>query len=421
MAFIACSTTKVSPRVEKNEKFSILQLHTTENTSYFRVVYPKGLKLNFIIKDNKSKVYSAKVIKKVQKSFSPFAVAHLKVTGLSRNKTYELQVKSSKVKWQDRRTFKTLDLNNKSYKVAVASCMYDAYNEQGNIMWPKLFSHNPDLLFMIGDNIYSDTFSYIYLGNDYMVDPRHLWTRHVDHAMKLKVYRMDHLTPTYTTWDDHDFGVNNGGKNYRYKKQAAQIFRLFFPNYASKNNIKGPGISSSLKLGKMSFHFLDNRTFRDPDENNQGDHYGKKQTNWLLQNLNQYNIIIGGDQFFGGYHKYESFEGNHPIRFKSFLNSLKTRQKKLAFLSGDRHLIEHMKVDKKHLGFSTYEYTVSGIHTKTFPGSLERIPNPSRIGGFDGKVNYAIFDFSYNKKNQLLIDFDAYSQESKEYSSADAI
>ena len=98
--------------------------------------------------------------------------------------------------------------------------MNDSFNDIGNEIWPKAFKHKPDVTFLIGDNIYADTYSGIYLGNTYPVKPRHLWNRYVDHAMTMKIYRMKNLTPIFVTWDDHDYGVNNGGKNYKYKKEA---------------------------------------------------------------------------------------------------------------------------------------------------------------------------------------------------------
>ena len=41
----------------------------------------------------------------------------------------------------------------------------------------QAFKHKPDVTFLIGDNIYADTYSGIYLGNTYPVKPRHLWNR----------------------------------------------------------------------------------------------------------------------------------------------------------------------------------------------------------------------------------------------------
>jgi hypothetical protein len=50
-----------------------------------------------------------------------------------------------------------------------------------------------------------------------------------------------------------------------------------------------------------------------------------------------------------------------------------------------------MKIDANEIGNTSYEYTISGIHTKMYPGSLNRDPNKRRVDGFDGEPNFFIF------------------------------
>ncbi|MBT4792922.1 MAG: hypothetical protein HON90_15205, partial [Halobacteriovoraceae bacterium] len=118
--------------------------------------------------------------------------------------------------------------------------------------------------------------------------------------------------------------------------------------------------------------------------------------------------LIMGDQFFGAYHPFESFEGRHPVQFKSFLNELKMTDKKYVFLSGDRHLVEVMKIDAKEFGKQSYEYTVSGMHTKMYAGSLSQSENSRRVGGFDTDPNYAIFELD-KKEGKNTVRFKAYT------------
>ncbi len=67
-----------------------------------------------------------------------------------------------------------------------------------------------------------------------------------------------------------------------------------------------------------------------------------------------------------------------------------------------------MEIEKEQLGRRSLEYTVSGIHTKMYPGSLDRAPNKRRIGGFDGEPNYAIFEISSEGK-KVNIRFSGHS------------
>ena len=218
--FVSCSSTKLlSSRPESNYQFSISQGNTTETSALFRIVYPKKLKVKYSVLNSKGESIDVKKVQTFKRSHSEFKVEHIKVKNLSLEETYTLKVNSDQKKWKDERTFKTLDTKKDELKILVASCMNDSFNDIGNEIWPKAFKHKPDVTFLIGDNIYADTYSGIYLGNTYPVKPRHLWNRYVDHAMTMKIYRMKHLTPIFVTWDDHDYGVNNGGKNYKYKKK----------------------------------------------------------------------------------------------------------------------------------------------------------------------------------------------------------
>jgi alkaline phosphatase D len=107
--------------------------------------------------------------------------------------------------------------------------------------------------------------------------------------------------------------------------------------------------------------------------------------------------MISGDQFFGNYHRWESYEGLHPKEFKEFKESLRrSLGHNYIFISGDRHLVEVMKIDESEFGKEAYEFTISGMHTKMYPGSLARDSNKRRVSGFDGTPNYGVFDISSN-------------------------
>lgn len=410
--FIGCTNTKIIPsQTTPSMSFSVIQGSTTETSTLFRIVYPKALKVKYIVQANDGKLLKTKIVESVSRKFSVFKVEHVRVNGLSLEKEYTLKITSDKKGWSDERTFRALDTKKKNMSILVASCMSDGYNSVGEVMWPKAFSHNPDVAFLTGDNIYADIFSGLYLGSFAKVNPMHLWNRYVDHAMSLKVNFMRELTPIYVTWDDHDFGKNNGGREFPYVKQSKQLLNTFFARGNLGDLNYGPGVSSLVSLGGMNFFFLDGRSFRDSKKNASGRHFGRKQREWLRTNINskKLNWLISGDQFFGGYHPFESFEGDHPEAFETFIKELKSSKSQIAFISGDRHLVEVMKVPESKLGYTTYEYTISGIQTKMFPRSLDRNPNPMRVGGFDGRANYAIIK-TQNLGGNVKTEFYGYSK-----------
>ena len=418
--FIACSNSgrkQFSARIDNNNQFSILQGSTDSTSTIIRLTYPKFFDLKYTITDEKKNSVPVSHVKHYEKENNEFRVTHLFIDNLSPQKQYELSVQAQGVKWSDKRLFRTLPKNKEQLRILVASCMSDTYNEIGNEIWPKAFAHDPDIVFLTGDNLYADVYSGVYIGKQIEMTPIHLWNRHVDHAMKMKIYRMKKLTPTLVTWDDHDYGVNDGDKSYKFKHVSKNIFHIFFPTKENAWLSKGPGVGHSFRYMKTNFLFLDARSFRDSKTNKGGYHFGKKQREWITKQMKndklKMNWLISGDQFYGGYHKFESFEGLHPKEFLKFRKDLAKLGEKNLFLSGDRHLVEVMKIKDDVLGKETLEYTVSGVHTKMYSGSLDYSPNPRRVDGFDGKPNYAIFDI-ITEENDFLVNFKAYSLSGKE-------
>jgi alkaline phosphatase D len=414
---------EITSRAESNYQFSILQGTTDSKSTVIRFVYPNFLQPIYEVYDSKNNKVSISSVRDFERKAFEFKVSHVYIENLSPNESYRLEVKTQDKQWKDTRHFKTLKENNENLRVLVASCMSDSFNEIGNQIWPKAFSHNPDVVFLTGDNLYADVYSGIYIGSKIPTSVEHLWRRHIDHAMLMKVYRMKKLVPTFTTWDDHDFGLNNGDKSYKNKVESAKIFKTFFPTFSNEFVSLGKGVGSSFKFRGNNFLFLDARSFRDGESKKNGFHFGTEQRDWIKSQLSsgdRLNWLISGDQFFGAYHPYESFEGLHPTEFKKFVSELKGLDKRYAFMSGDRHLVEVMKISEKELGKTAMEYTVSGMHTKMYPGSLDRDPNTRRVDGFDGEPNYAIFDIK-NDGKKSKVQFRAFSLEEEKINRTDQL
>ena len=54
-------------------------------------------------------------------------------------------------------------------------------------------------------------------------------------------------------WDDHDYGFNNGGKNYKNKESAKTVFKAFSENENPELTNNGPGIAWSLEGKNRKF------------------------------------------------------------------------------------------------------------------------------------------------------------------------
>ncbi len=120
-------------------------------------------------------------------------------------------------------------------------------------------------------------------------------------------------------------------------------------------------------------------------------------------------FVVSGDQFFGGYHKFESYEGNQPASFKLQLAEWKKIKMPLMFVSGDRHLTEIIKVPKEVLGYPTFELTASGIHAKVFPDAFKKDPSPQQLVGVAGQHNYMIIEIMRADHGFLQVDAQAFT------------
>ena len=257
----------------------------------------------------------------------------------------------------DERELQTLSSSRQDLRFAFTSCMLDYYNQED--IWQQMVALDPDVIFLIGDNVYADVLKD-------MATPSDLWIRNIETRDRINLFRSKRLIPVVATWDDHDYGMNNAGRDYPYKEESLVVFKTFFASDQSENfNMPGIGVASSFTLYGYDFFLLDDRTFRTPIGESPEWHFGNEQSQWLWSNLQgkSHAFLISGDQFFGGYSPKDSFQGHHPERFSDFLDKLQASDTRVVFLSGDRHFTEIMKIPHEMLGYQTYEFTASPVHT----------------------------------------------------------
>lgn len=386
----ACSSTGLQKNtLYKEHPLAIVQGSASKEASYFTVlskVSKEPLTYFYSSEDEEPKqIYS---FFKKQSPDGKRVVEHFQVKGLNLLKTYKFVVKEGG-SIVDERAFKALDTSKKNVRIGVASCMDD--NIPSDDIWQSYLNKFLDVNFFIGDNVYADRVK----GEKKVADYKQLWDRNIQTWDRLYFYHSSQLSPTYFVWDDHDYGQNDGDKNYKHKEKSLEVFNTFYPRGAlAEIYSKTMGAGSELKAFGQDFVFIDNRFFRDKGES--GSHWGAEQKKLILNKVKKSKAkmvwLIQGDQFFGGYHGFESFEGQHPQDFKKTLNDLKRTKKKILFVSGDRHLTEVMGIAPEVLGYKTYEITSSGIHAVVFPGAFEREPNPRQEIGKSGVYNFSVID-----------------------------
>ncbi|MEM6377453.1 MAG: PhoD-like phosphatase N-terminal domain-containing protein, partial [Bacteroidota bacterium] len=144
----------------------------------------------------------SKDFKKIDKSFSAQTTAAkefttvAKLTGLKPNTTYYYRVKAQGAETYFSGSFTTFPKANKANQFSIIFGGGAAFIPWRHQMWSTIYSHRPDALFMMGDNVYID----------YPEVPQAQLYCYFQRQSEPQWRRMIANTPIYAIWDDHDFG-----------------------------------------------------------------------------------------------------------------------------------------------------------------------------------------------------------------------
>jgi alkaline phosphatase D len=209
------------------------------------------------------------------------------------------------------------------------------------------------------------------------------------------------------TWDDHDYGKNDAGKEYSRKEEAHQAFVKFWGIPDRKD-----GIYSSKDWGPagkcVRVIMLDLRSQRDPlpkkgQGPSDGDMLGEEQWLWLSKELSKQGadlIVIGSSiQFVAEKHRFEKW-ANFP-KCKSRLLKLigELGVKGVLFISGDRHNGEISCQKGSEAGYPIYDFTSSGL---TEVSSITEEQNPDRVGRLVNGQNFGTIQIDWSSADPLI-------------------
>jgi hypothetical protein len=312
----------------------------------------------------------------------------------------------------DRRKFSALDLAKKRAHFIIASCMDENWKDLQKAMWTQVLEHGADAIFLIGDNVYADLPAKI-------TTAEQLIRRYSEAREGIELFRSPKLVPIMATWDDHDYGVNDGDRTWFLKNASTSTFFGFFPQEkAGAEFQRGPGVSSWWKAFGVNFALLDDRSFRSPNGLDTPDqtHFGAEQEKWIQQGLKGARepvLLMSGDQFFGDYKACESYETNQPKSLRAQIAEWKKAKVPVLFISGDRHLADINEVPKNILGYTTYEITSSAIHARVYKDGFDRCPSPHQVVGSAGEMNYMLVEILKAQKSMLQIQVQSYGPDKK--------
>ena len=276
-----------------------------------------------------------------------------------------------------------------------------------NKLFKEILKNKPEAFIWGGDIIYSDTDKPQVLATNFKKFKED--STYKNFAKKTKILG---------TWDDHDYGINDGGYENPIKQEAQHILLDFLnvPKNDKRREQEGVYYSETIKKDNNTIKIilLDTRYFRteltkDPTgkkryiPTTKGTMLGETQWQWLEKELEtstaEFNIIVSSIQFLSNKHGFETW-GNMPNEVEKLKNIiLKTKAKNTIILSGDRHIAEISKIkigNKKPL----IDFTSSGL-THAYTGFTEE-ENPFRINKVVHEINFGLLKFDFKNKKVLF-------------------
>ena len=166
-----------------------------------------------------------------------------------------------------------------AYKFGLGSCLHQ---DQEQAIWKAIKLEEIDSFIFLGDNVYGDTQS----GNLKRMKKAYA-------KQKLNLPRWLVEKEILSIWDDHDYGLNDGGSSYQNKVEAQELFVDFWkiPPEDPRRKREGIYFESKKSIEGLKVHMvgLDTRYFRSNLEK------GEKKA--YIQNLDPDATILGLEQW----------------------------------------------------------------------------------------------------------------------------
>lgn len=303
-------------------------------------------------------------------------------------------------------------------RIAFGSCNHQSRSQH---MWAQIAATDPDIFLFIGDNNYGDQ------GWDGDAALTTLREAYGVMAGTPELAEFRSKVPMMITWDDHDYGFNDGGASFSYRGWSETIFEKF---WQSSDEVKSrPGVYESRMFGEggkvTQIITLDTRFFRSdletmpyqderpplgpymPSDDASKTMLGAAQWQWLEQELAKpadLRIVVSSIQVLTDAHDYEAWE-NLPLERDKLYRMLAAREDSgLVLLSGDRHAGGIYGEAPEAAGEQLWELTSSSMNYSfsSTERNTAREPDPKRLTDFISEENFGLVEIDWRKEEVTL-------------------
>ena len=290
--------------------------------------------------------------------------------------------------------------------IAFGSCDHQDYAPK---LWDRILEQHPQLWIWGGDNVYGDTYQ--------MDTLRAKYARQLAQPGYRKLTETAAITGTY---DDHDYGLNDGGKEYTKRAESRDVLFDFLGLPKNDPARRRTGAYHSRVFGPVGRQVkvinLDTRYFRDSlrqelyrdtatgkiERRNLPapglDILGDEQWAWLENELRgstaAVHIINSSIQVIAAGHRFEKWANFPDAQDRLYRLIAASGAARVFIISGDRHIAECSRVQKPFMKEPLYDITSSGL-THTWP-AVRTEENADRVGDLVVKRNFGLIRIDWS-------------------------
>jgi alkaline phosphatase D len=298
------------------------------------------------------------------------------------------------------------------FRIGVASC---ADQGRPQPVWDAALSERCDYFVFAGDNVYA---------SDVPFSIERLRNAYAALAAKTNFERLRTSVPHLALWDDHDYGLNDGGAEFPHKQASKDEFLRFWRVAADDPRRAREGLYHVQRLTHAGLSIqligLDTRWYRSPlkptdqrgapgrerylpDADPAKTMLGDPQWRWLEAQLREradLRLIVSSIQCVVEGHGFERW-GNLPAERERLYSLMRdTGARGVIVLSGDRHIGGLYREANAMLPYPLYEMTSSGV---THPWAAASEPGPNRLGPLVTVQHYGVVEIDAAARRVALV------------------
>ena len=276
----------------------------------------------------------------------------------------------------------TLGQDRALTRIAFGSC---ADQHKPCPAWERIAAQKPDLLILLGDSVYADLVD----GKLVPAQPDRIAQCYRELSALPAWKSLRAVCPLMATWDDHDYGMNDAGADYKFREESQKLFLDFLGVPADSPRRQRRGVYHAEVFGppgrRVQVIVLDTRYHRSPllkgtrgpvpgyagpitpylpSSDPAATILGEEQWKWLEEQLRQpaeLRLIGSSIQLLSEEHPFEKWANIPAERERFFRLVRETRAGGVVVLSGDRHHGE-LSLTTDAVDYPLYDLTSSGLN-----------------------------------------------------------